>query len=771
MKSLVIVESPAKAKTISTYLNSNPELVKTYGKFTVIASFGHVRDLKQKDLSVDIQNGFEPTYEIIPGKLKTAKEIIQKAKEHDHIFLAADSDTEGAAIAWHIYELCKGISSQLAQRCKRIVFQEITKNALYRAIDQAGPIDMNKVHAQKARRVLDRILGFKLSPLLWKAYKSNGIGLSAGRVQSAVLKIIIDKERTIEDKKSDSYWTVDALFENQEIQDAKFYSGNEQRTIHKFTKEEDVKKFFKLMNPPSLLASKCTIKERKTSAPRPFITSSLQQEAYNKLGFSIKKTMKVAQELYEKGLITYMRTDSTTLSFDAQENIKQYVSQTYGDEYVNGSGIKKGNKGHAQEAHECIRPTNVSVTSLADKIESQQLQKDHGKLYEMIWRRAIGSMMVDAIYEDLDIIFTHPKIANQYGDQAYFKGGMSRLKSRGWLILYENENKNKESQQKSFQELMKRIQDKEFKVKQFYGRNTWSSPPARFNEGSIIKFLDTNGIGRPATYSSILTKLYDKRYVDKQDFLGEPQKCKHYVYEPSKKTIQKQEETVMIGEEKSRLTPTVIGKEINDFLEKHFAYVVEKEFTASMETELDKISEGELDYIAVMNEFWKPLKESITKYETSIKTDKKTSKVDLQNLSPSQKQAAFKIKEVQYQVTTTRYGPAVSFKETTTGKTQYKDLKQYLRIQKKSLRDIDKKDIEFVINIPYDYKNGYVLKMGPYGLYIQKNGKENANLQYDLLKGDNKIADMKDLFVLSKTELDSVFERKKNYMKRKSKND
>jgi DNA topoisomerase-1 len=767
MKTLVIVESPAKAKTISNYLNGTPELVKNYGKFTVIASFGHVRDLKQKDLSVDIQNGFEPTYEIIPGKLKTVKEIIQKAKEHDHIFLASDADLEGHAIAWHIKELCKGVSNQLASRCKRILFQEITKNALSRAVREVGTIDMNKVTAQQARRVLDRILGFKLSPLLWKAYKSNGIGLSAGRVQSAVLKIIVDKERTIEDKTSDCYWTVDAVFKSKDIDDAKFYKDG---IIHKFTDEDDVKEFFKLLKPPLLTASNCNIKDRKSYAPKPFITSSLQQEAYNKIGFSIKKTMKVAQELYEKGFITYMRTDSINISTDAQDKIREYVIDKYGQSFYKGTNNKHGNKGHAQEAHECIRPTNFTLTSLNGRLEEEKLQKDHAKLYDMIWKRAVGSLMVEAVYQDLEIIFTHSMITNKFKSDAYFKGTMSRLISPGWLILYETKhtNQNTNENKKYLQDFLSKIKNKEFKVDKFQAQNTWSSPPSRFNEGSIIKLLDTNGIGRPATYASILTKLYDKRYVEKQDFNGIPKNCKHYTYEPDKKTISKQEEIVMIGQEKSRLTPTIIGKEINDFMEKHFAYVVEKDFTASMEMELDKISEGDMDYLTVMKGFWSPLNDSIIKYETTNLTrDKKTAKIDLKNLSPSQKNLVFKIKDVEYQVTTTRYGPAIRFKDQTTGKVQYKDLKQYLRIQKKNLNDIDQKDIDFVTRLPYDYRNGYVLKIGPYGLYVQKNGKENVNLQYELKSKDTN--NLNYLFDLSKGELDNIFEKKKIYMNKKNK--
>lgn len=766
MKSLVIVESPAKAKTISKYLNECTDLVKKYGKFYVIASLGHIRDLKQKDLSVDIDNAFTPIYEVIPTKKKLVGEILTKVKESDNVFLASDSDLEGHAIAWHIMCLCQAKDKSCEKKCKRIIFTEITKRALHDAVCNAKHVDFykNKVCAQQARRVLDRLLGFKLSPLLWKTYQSNGIGLSAGRVQSAVLKILVDKEAQVGESSSECYWSVYANFD-REITDARLYDEN---GVVKFNRLEHMKSFLEFVwrLRQNFVVGDIQIKKRSVAPPKPFTTSTLQQEAYGKMGSSIKRTMKIAQDLYEKGYITYMRTDSTNISQDASTTIRSLIEKNYGADYIKdiSSGVSGVNK-HAQEAHECIRPSDFTKTA---QIGIDGFLKEHVKLYQLIFSRTIASLMKPALYEDMNVCINNDEISQKYGSAVHFKGTFTQMMFDGWQRAYEEkrDEDDKDATRKKTQRkkvdvnaMAKSLQKARMTMLECSGRNTWTSPPARFNESSIIKYLDVNGIGRPATYSAILTKLYDKRYVDKKDIVGDNKEATHLGWtKESNGKITVQKETISIGQEKSRLVPTEVGTEINRFLTQHFPFVVEKEYTADMENELDKVAEGETSYEKVMKTFWKPLREQIESYDKVHGQKDGKNKGKKVALQTGREQKIISLSGVDYKVTTTRYGPAVAFKNNSSGKTEYKDLKQYLRVVGKSIDDVVLDDIKFVVNIPYDFKNGYVLKIGPYGFYLQRNGSENANVPYSFLK---KLDDMNMLLTMKKDELGGFFEFKK----------
>lgn len=731
MKSLVIVESPAKAKIIAKYLNSFSDLVGTYGKFTVVASFGHVRDLKQKEFGIDIDGGaFEPIYEIIPDKKKLVLELKKKINDHDTIFLASDADLEGNAIAWHIKEIFR------LKNYKRITFNEITKQALHDAIVHAGNIDMNSVNAQKARRVLDRIVGFKLSPLLWKFYKGM-TGLSAGRVQSAVLNIIIDKEEDIEKFETDAYWTFDGTFDH-DIEDAKLC--NKDGSLFRVDESKKVEKLLlSILNPFRM--KDCKMSQRSVKPDKPYITSTLQQEAYSKLGSSIKRTMKLAQDLYENGLITYMRTDSTMMSNDAIQMIENYIVSDYGNNYVEKNVSYKGKSKNAQEAHECIRPTDVHTSP-----DSIEMTKEHQKLYDLIWKKAIASRMKAAIYHELEIVLVDDYLASKH---LTFVGKMKKLEFEGFLRVYDMKPENIDLQKKVA--MLKTKND--FMCQKVFARNTWKTPPARYNESSLIKLLDTEGIGRPATYSSILTKLYDKKYIEKTNITGVEKECVHYHWKPDMRKLAKENTMIHHGAETSKLQPTNTGKEINDFLSKYFAYIIDKQFTASMEENLDKISSGELSYLETMKNFYGEFDQHLKKVETQVVRTK--DKTDLR-----EKKQVIEYNNTDYYISTTRYGPAVSYKDAS-DKTVYKDLKNYLKITGKHQKDIDDTDLAFVLKIPYDYGNGYVLKSGPYGYYISKSG-ENFPVPRSIL---TKYKDnMQGLFKLDPATLESF----KSYKAKKS---
>ena len=418
-KSLVIVESPAKAKIIAKYLNSTPEITKIYGKFTVMASMGHIRDLKKKELSVNVEKNFTPEYEVIADKSKLISELAKKIKENDIVLLASDNDREGEAIAWHIKEQFK------LKKFKRILFNEITKEALKRAVMSPKTIDMAMVDAQQARRVLDRLVGFKISPILWKHYKANVGGLSAGRVQSAVLNIIVEKESEIAAFKTSSYWSCEGSF-SHDILEAKLYQND---TVYKEKDEKKIKELLSKIS-TSFTVSKCDSKVKRVKPDAPFVTSTLQQEAYGKLGSGVKRTMKLAQDLYEQGYITYMRTDSFNMSTDVVNQIKKHVLENYGSEFYDENG-RTGKKGaHAQEAHECIRPTDISK----DTIESSNdITKDHIKLYELIWKRSVASRMKPAVYEELDVILIDDYLKKK--KDMKFIGKFKRLEFEGYLAI------------------------------------------------------------------------------------------------------------------------------------------------------------------------------------------------------------------------------------------------------------------------------------------------------------------------------------------------
>ncbi len=730
-ETLVIVESATKAKIIAKYLNSIPELVKQYGKFNVVASFGHIIDLKKKELSIDVEHDFKLEFMPIEDKQKLLSELGKKIKNSNFVLLASDADREGASIAYHIKNHYR------IKKYKRIVFTEITKNALKKAVLNAGEIDMNLVHAQQARRALDRLVGFKLSPILWKLFKTNGSILSAGRVQSAVLKIIVDKDNEANNFQTTQYWTISGNF-SHDIQDAKLYSIKE-NTIWKTDHQLKLHQTLSIIQSDVSIAD-TSMKRVIEKPPLPFITSTLQQEAYSKCGFSIAKTMKVAQDLYENGLITYMRTDSTELSQDAIDKIKYHILDKFGTDYYDDSPKHKGGKikNHSQEAHECIRPTDICKETIS---LSTTVSKDHIKLYDLIRKRTIASRMTPAIYQELLVTLTQPSLTKQ---GLHFIGKFKQLVFDGFLRMYDsiqNDTVDFQTKINTFKTL------KMVKCLEAFGNNTWKSPPSRYNEGSIIKVLDTEGIGRPATYTSILSKLYEKTYIQKQDIVGIEKPILNYVFNPSTKKMKEQKDAVIIGKENSRIIPTEIGQSINTFLESNFEYIINKSFTSKMEDELDKIAQGKETYQQCMNQFWTCFQKHLQKFN-DITSKQKTK---LENISKD-----VVIDKVAYTLRITKYGPVIQY-NLNPDKIKYINLRSYLNIVRKDLTDINEKDIKFLIKLPCEIDKKTKLHYGPYGFYLEKDGKNFSISKKYIQKDDPSM-----LLKMDKDDMRAVLSYKKS---------
>lgn len=710
MKNLVIVESPAKAKTITKYLNSNPNL-KSHGVFIVASSMGHIRDLKKKDLGIDINNNFTPTYQITDEKTKVVSELKKKAGDADVIWLASDYDREGEGIAMHLKEVLN------LKKYHRITFTEITPKALENAICNPRLIDMNLVHSQETRRILDRLVGFKVSPLLWKRFSTSaGTGLSAGRVQSAVMNIILKRETEIREFKSTAYWYFLGNFvlrmakkEEVKLEDIKLYKDNH---VYKEANENQVKSFFKNIK-NVFTVEDIKSKQSKRNPDLPFITSSLQQEAYNKFGFPINRTMKLAQELYEHGHITYMRTDSYNISDDFRAATASYIIQEYGENYYGGGVSRRKSQKNAQEAHEAIRPSDVATLSV-----NLDMSGDHKKLYDMIWKRTVAFFMTACVYDDLEIKIVDESFT---GVDMYFVATFSKVKFNGYLKVY-----GVESESYDFSGYVKGLSNPKtytLKCVDICAKNTWQSPPSRYNESSIVKVLETEGIGRPSTYAGILSKLFDKRYIIKSDINGVKKETKHYFYKVGRVTEEKSE--VTIGEERTRIVPTEIGEAIDRFLQEHFSYIVDKRFTANMEADLDKIANGEKQKLSVLSVFWEVFGKDVSKLE-NIKEKKTTLKLESNSLD---------INGVKYITRFAKYGPVIEYDSA--GQKKYIGLKSYMKQFRKELNNVDADDIRLLTSLPKTIgmidDSPFNFVYGPYGFY-GKYKERNIKLPFKVVK-------------------------------------
>ena len=560
---LIIVESPAKANTIKKFLGGNTK---------VVASMGHIRDLPKSKLGVDTKT-FEPQYINIRGKGDLIKSLKKDAKEAKKVYIATDPDREGEAIAWHLANILDIDKSKMY----RVTFNEITQNAVKNAIKNPRDIDMDLTDAQQARRVLDRIVGYKISPVLWKKVQK---GLSAGRVQSVAVKLIVDREEEIEKFIPEEYWNIYASLKagkSKKTFDAKFYGKNDKKIdIHS---KEEIDAILKDLEKAKFIVDEIKTGEKKRNPAPPFTTSTMQQEASRKLNFALKKTMQVAQGLYEGvkvtgkgtlGLITYMRTDSTRISEEARAAAKTYIESEYGVEYYENRFYKS--KADSQDAHEAIRPTHIELTP--DSIKSS-LTNDQYKLYKLIYNRFIASQMASAIYDTLSVKIN----ANEYN----FRANGQTIKFKGFMSVYVEAEDNEKKEEFSNIPVLKEKQ--ELVKEKIDAKQSFTEPPARYTEASLVKALEEKGIGRPSTYSPTITTILARRYIEK---------------------IQKQ------------LHPTELGKIVNKLLIENFSDVINVEFTAQMEELFDEIAEGKAEWKKVISEFYGPFEKVVEKVEKEL---------------------------------------------------------------------------------------------------------------------------------------------------------
>ncbi len=571
-ENLVIVESPAKAKTIEKFLGKD---------YLVKSSFGHIRDLAKKNLGIDINNSYKPEYIVSPDKKKVVDELKKLAKGAKTVWLASDEDREGEAISWHLYEVL-GLKPE---KTRRIVFHEITKDAILNAIKTPRFIDINLVNAQQARRVLDRLVGFELSPLLWKKIKPS---LSAGRVQSVAVKLIVEREREINAFQVSSSFRVAAHFN---ITEPKGKVSDLQAELEKrITEVSNAKSLLEKLNGAEFSVADVTQKPGKKSPSPPFTTSTLQQEASRKLGFSVAQTMTIAQRLYEAGKITYMRTDSVNLSQTAILGSSAAIEALYGKEYVHTRNFVTKSKG-AQEAHEAIRPTFMENSS----VDGNSTEK---RLYELIWKRTLASQMADAILEKTNI-----RISNSKTPDMFVATG-EVLKFDGFLKVYmeSSDDENLDEESKGLLPPLK-AGDK-LDLRKMEAAERFTLHPPRYTEASLVKKMEELGIGRPSTYAPTISTIQQREYVIKEDRDGGTRISRIIVL--SNKTIKESQKEENFGFEKSKLFPTDIGTIVNDFLEQYFKEIMDYNFTATVEAEFDQIAEGNMVWSTMIDKFYKP---------------------------------------------------------------------------------------------------------------------------------------------------------------------
>ncbi|MBE9488844.1 MAG: type I DNA topoisomerase [Bacteroidetes bacterium] len=564
-KNLVIVESPAKAKTIEKFLGKD---------FKVESSFGHIADLPSKELGVNVEGDFKPKYEVSKDKKAVVKKLKDLAKKAEMVWLASDEDREGEAIAWHLAETLKLDK----EKTKRIVFHEITKTAIQNAVENPRGIDYDLVDAQQARRVLDRIVGYELSPILWRKIKG---GLSAGRVQSVSVRLIVEREREIKNFVPKASYRIDAEFSTESGQSFKA------KLPKTFTTKEEAHKFLEANVSAGFKVSDLEKKPVKKSPAAPFTTSTLQQEASRKLYYSVSKTMTMAQRLYEAGLITYMRTDSVNLSNDARRAAEEEINKSYGSQYSKPRNYKGKSKG-AQEAHEAIRPTDFSRSSV-------NIDRDQARLYELIWKRAIASQMSEAQLERTNVKIT----ASTHNDTFTANGEV--IKFDGFLKVYlegtDDENQEQEGMLPALQ-FNQILQNNYITATERYTR-----APYRFTEASLVKKLEELGIGRPSTYAPTISTIQNRGYVDKGTIEGEERNYTQLTLEGGK--IKDNLLTEKVGSDKGKLVPTDIGMIVTDFLVNHFDTILDYNFTANVENQFDDIAEGKKSWTVMMRDFYK----------------------------------------------------------------------------------------------------------------------------------------------------------------------
>ncbi|WP_010420670.1 type I DNA topoisomerase [Anaerophaga thermohalophila] len=585
-ENLVIVESPAKAKTIEKFLGKD---------FLVKSSFGHIRDLAKKDFGIDINNNYQPQYIISDDKKEVVKELKSLAKNSGTVWLASDEDREGEAIAWHLSE----VLNLSPDKTRRIVFHEITKEAILRAIENPRGIDYNLVNAQQARRVLDRLVGFELSPVLWKKVKPS---LSAGRVQSVAVRLLVEREREIFDFKADSSFRVSAIFLIDENGKRSEFKAD---LNHRFKTAEEAREFLERCISAEFRVQSVIQKPSVKSPAAPFTTSTLQQEAARKLGFSVGQTMSVAQRLYEAGKITYMRTDSVNLAKSAIGSIVSSIKSKMGEKYVKVRQYKTKSKG-AQEAHEAIRPTYPDRASVSGTPAEQ-------KLYDLIYKRTLASQMSDAIIEKTTVNI------DVAGQEHQFVATGEVVKFDGFLKVYiESTDQEEDEESAAFLPPMK--ENDLLNMKKLEARQRFSQKPPRYSEASLVRKLEELGIGRPSTYAPTISTIQQRGYVVKEDRPGERRKYQYLWIEDGK--VQQEAKTEVANAERNKLFPTDIAMVVNDFLVNYFPNIVSYDFTAEVEQEFDEIAMGKVEWHRAIDDFYRPFHRQVE--ETLEKSERKT---------------------------------------------------------------------------------------------------------------------------------------------------
>ena len=587
IENLVIVESPAKAKTIEKFLGKD---------FRVVSSFGHIRDLAKKNLGIDVEKNFTPNYEIPKEKAKVVSELRKAAAESKMVWIASDEDREGEAIAWHLANVLK----LDLNTTKRIVFHEITKEAISHAIENPRLVDMNLVNSQQARRILDRLVGFEISPVLWKKVQP---ALSAGRVQSVAVRLIVDREREIISFKSESSFRVTASFltEMNASENALLRAEASKR----FQGETEAAKFLELCSESQYTIGNVSVKPGTRSPAPPFTTSTLQQEAYRKLGFSVAQTMAVAQKLYEAGRITYMRTDSTNLSKLALEKSREMIISEYGANYSKTRQFATKSKG-AQEAHEAIRPAYLDNPAVAGSLNEK-------RLYDLIWKRTIASQMADAQIEKTTITI------DMNNSPVIFQAVGEVIKFDGFLRVY-TESTDAESTDDDKYIIPPVKAGMPLWYENITATQRYTTPPPRYTEASLVKKLEELGIGRPSTYAPTISTIQNRGYVSREDRPGEKRQVKIMILAKGKVT--KSEKSEIAGKEKSKLFPQDIGMIVNDFLVENFTEIVDFHFTAEVEEQFDEIALGNLKWTGMLEKFYAPFHKTVT--ATLEKKERKT---------------------------------------------------------------------------------------------------------------------------------------------------
>ena len=697
MSNLVIVESPAKAKTIEGFLGSD---------YTVRSCYGHIRELPKKGDPIDVENNFNATYVVPQDKKKVVSELSSLAKKSKIVWLATDEDREGEAISWHLLHALK----LKEENTKRITFNEITKNAVLKAVENPRDIDENLVNSQQARRILDRLVGYELSPVLWRKVKPN---LSAGRVQSVTVKLIVQREQEIANHKPVETFKVVANFEFKGIQFKSELSSN-------LTSENEASIFLNSLKNKEFKIIRVTKKPGKRTPSAPFITSTLQQEASRVLGFSVSRTMSVAQRLYESGHITYMRTDSVSLSKDAMTSAQQHISRSFGSNYCNPRKYHNKNKS-AQEAHEAIRPTNFGLSSLDN-------DSPEDKLYKLIWRKTIASQMSDAEIEKTSI-------------EIGFDGLSQNFVSTGEVIKFDGFLKAYNlSSEKEGQSILPNVNDGDVvNCVNVLATQKFSRPPARYTEASLVKKLEDLGIGRPSTYAPTIKTVQDRGYVEIKDLEGVEREITQIEFTSGE--IKNNKLTEKFGADRKKMIPTTIGEVVNDFLSQHFQKIMDYNFTADIEKELDAIADGSLIWSDMLGKFYKPFHKNVAYIQENAE---RANGERLLGKEPKSGEPVY--------AKLGKYGPIIQI-----GDTKDEDKKPRFA-SLKSDQNIKSIDLESALSL-FEYpkllgtfeKDEVYLKLGRFGPYIQF-GKTNVSIekredvdQIDLEKAKEYIKKKKEL--------------------------